>query len=89
MNNKLLAAVIAAAFVTVSGAAWAQVAAGGNTVPKYGNVETSKNKKIVNHGVGGNSAPSYVAVQASKNRKVSKYGVGGNAEPIYPKVGIH
>ncbi len=39
MNNKLLAAVIAAAFVTVSGASWAQVAAGGNTVPKYGNVE--------------------------------------------------
>ena len=59
MNNKLLAAVIATAFVTVSGASWAQVAAGGNTVPKYGSVEASKNKKVVNHGVGGNSAPSY------------------------------
>ena len=89
MNNKLLTAAIAAAFVTVSGASWAQVAAGGNTVPKYGNVEASKNRKVVNHGVGGNSAPSYAAVEASKNRKVSKHGIGGNAEPIYPKVGIH
>jgi hypothetical protein len=69
MNFKLLTAVIAAAFVTVSGASWAQVAAGGNTVPKYGNVEASKNKKVVNHGVGGNSAPSYPAAEASKNRK--------------------
>ena len=84
MNFKLLTAVIAAAFVTVSGASWAQVAAGGNTVPKYGSVEASKNKKVVNHGVGGNSAPSYPA-----NRKVSKHGVGGNAEPTYPKVGTH
>ena len=89
MNNKLLTAVIAAAFVSVSGASWAQVAAGGNTVPKYGSVEASKNKKVVNHGVGGNSAPSYPAAEASKNRKVSKHGVGGNAEPTYPKVGTH
>jgi hypothetical protein len=89
MNNKLLTAVIAAAFVTVSGASWAQVAVGGNTVPKYGNVEVSKNKKVVNHGVGGNSAPSYPAAEASKNRKVSRHGVGGNAEPTYPKVGTH
>ena len=44
MNFKLLTAVIAAAFVTVSGASWAQVAAGGNTVPKYGNVEASKKR---------------------------------------------
>jgi hypothetical protein len=89
MNNKLMAAVIAATFVTVSGASWAQVAAGGNSVPKYGNVEASKNKKVVNHGVGGNSAPNYSATEASKNRKVSKHGVGGNVEPIYPKVGTH
>ena len=70
-------------------ASWAQVAAGGNTAPKYGNVEASKNKNVVNHGVGGNSAPSYSVTPASKNRKVSKHGVGGNAEPIYAKVGIH
>ena len=89
MNFKLLTAVIAAAFVTVSGASWAQVAAGGNTVPKYGNVEASKNRKVVNHGVGGNSAPSYAAVEASKNRKVTNHGVGGNSMPIYPKVGTH
>jgi hypothetical protein len=89
MNNKLLTAVIAAVFVTVSAASWAQVAAGGNTVPKYGNVEASKNKKVVNHGVGGNSAPTYTKVEASKNRTVSKHGAGGNAEPIYPKVGTH
>ena len=89
MNNKLLTAAIAAAIVTVSAASWAQVAAGGNTVPKYGTVEASKNKKVVNHGVGGNSAPTYAKVEASKNRTVSKHGAGGNTEPIYPKVGTH
>ena len=89
MNNKLLTAAIAAAFVTMSAASWAQVAAGGNSVPKYGAVEVSKNKKVVNHGVGGNSAPTYAKVDASKNKTVSKHGAGGNAEPIYPKVGTH
>jgi serine protease inhibitor ecotin len=89
MNSKLLTAVIAAAFVSVSAASWAQVAAGGNVAPKYSNVEASKNRKVVNHGVGGNSAPMYAKVDASKNKTVSKHGVGGNAEPIYPKVGIH
>ena len=89
MNHKLLTAVIAAAFVTVNAASWAQVAAGGNTVPKYGNVEASKNKKVVNHGVGGNSAPTYAKVDASKNKTVSKHGAGGYAEPIYPKVCTH
>jgi hypothetical protein len=89
MNNKLFTAVIAAAFVTVSAASWAQVAAGGNLAPKYGNVEASKNRKVLNHGVGGNSAPVYAKVEASKNKTVSKHGVGGNTEPIYPKVGIH
>jgi hypothetical protein len=84
MKNKLLTAVIAAAFVTVSGASWAQVAAGGNTVPKYNNVEGSKNKKVTNHGVGGNSAPSYTATPASKNKKVVNHGVGGNSAPSYP-----
>ena len=89
MNGKLLTAVIAAAFVTVSAASWAQVAAGGNVAPKYSNVEASKNRKVVNHGVGGNSAPTYAKVDASKNKTVSKHGAGGNAEPIYPKVGTH
>ena len=83
MNNKLLTAVIAATFVTVSGASWAQFG------PSYGKVEASKNRKVVNHGVGGNSAPSYSATEASKNKKASKHGVGGNAEPIYPKAGTH
>src|SRR5262249_20794219 len=87
MKNKLLTAAIAAAFVMVSGASWAQVAAGGNTVPKYSNVEGSKNKKVVDHGVGGNSAPKYGAATASKNKTVSKHGVGGNMEPVYPKAG--
>jgi hypothetical protein len=89
MNNKLLAAVVAAAFVTVSTASWAQVAAGGNSVPKYSNVEASKNKKVTDHGVGGNSAPKYASMAASKNKMVSRHGAGGNAEPIYPKVGTH
>jgi len=89
MNGKLLTAVIAAAFVTVSAASWAQVAAGGNVAPKYSNVEASKNRTVVNHGVGGNSAPIYAKVEASKNKTVSKHGAGFNAEPIYPKVGIH
>jgi hypothetical protein len=78
-----------ASFVTVSGASWAQVGVGGNSVAKYPTVEGSKNKKVTNHGVGGNSAPSYSATEASKNKKVSKHGVGGNAEPSYPKVGTH
>jgi hypothetical protein len=89
MNSKLLTAVIAAAFVSVSAASWAQVAAGGNVAPKYSNVEASKNRKVVNHGVGGNSAPVYAKIEASKNKTVSKHGAGFNAEPIYPKVGIH
>ena len=89
MKSKLLTAVIAAAFVSVSGASWAQVAAGGNTVPKYNNVDASKNKKVMNHGVGGNSAPSYGSTPASTNKKVSKHGVGGNTEPTYPKTGTH
>jgi hypothetical protein len=89
MKNKLLTAVITAAFVTVSGASWAQTAVGGNTVPKYSNVEGSKNKKVTDHGVGGNSAPKYPSVAASKNRTVSKHGVGGNTEPVYPKAGTH
>ena len=89
MNTKLLTAVIAAAFVSASAASWAQVAAGGNAVPKYGNVEASKNKTVTDHGVGGNSAPKYASMPASKNRTVSKHGAGFNSEPIYPKVGIH
>ena len=89
MTKKILAAFIVLSFVTVSGASWAQVAAGGNTVPKYNGVAASKNKKVTNHGVGGNTAPSYGKVDASKNRKVSKHGVGGNTEPTYPKVGTH
>jgi hypothetical protein len=89
MKNKLLTAVIAAAFVTVSGASWAQVAAGANSVPKYTNVEGSKNKKVTDHGVGANSAPKYGSMAASKNRKVSKHGVGANVEPVYPKTGTH
>jgi hypothetical protein len=89
MIKKVLATVTVASFVTVSGAAWAQVGVGGNSVAKYPTVEASKNKKVVNHGVGGNSAPSYSATEASKNKTVSKHGVGGNAEPSYPKVGTH
>jgi hypothetical protein len=89
MNTKLLTAVVAAAFVSVSAASWAQVAAGGNVAPKYGTVEASKNRKVLNHGVGGNSAPTYAKVEASKNKKVVNHGVGGNSAPIYPKVGIH
>ena len=89
MIKKVLATVTVASFVTVSGASWAQVGVGGNSVAKYPTVEASTNKKVVNHGVGGNSAPSYSATEASKNKKVSKHGVGGNAEPSYPKVGTH
>jgi hypothetical protein len=89
MKNKLLTAVIAAAFVTVSGASWAQVGVGANSVPKYSNVEGSKNKKVTDHGVGANSAPKYGSMAASKNRKVSKHGVGANVEPVYPKTGTH
>jgi hypothetical protein len=89
MKNKLLTAIVAAAFVTVSGASWAQVGVGANAVPKYTNVEGSKNKKVTDHGVGANSAPKYGSMAASKNRKVSKHGVGANVEPVYPKTGTH
>ena len=41
MKSKLLTAVIAAAFMTVSGASWAYV--GGNTIVKYPNADASKN----------------------------------------------
>jgi hypothetical protein len=82
MKSKLLTAVIAAAFMTVSGASWAYV--GGNTIVKYPNADASKNKKVVNHGVGGNSAPSYPATPGSKNKKVVNHGVGGNSAPSYP-----
>ena len=68
MIKKVLATVTVASFVTVSGASWAQVGVGGNSVAKYPTVEASKNKKVVNHGVGGNSAPSYSATEASKNK---------------------
>jgi hypothetical protein len=89
MSNKLLTAVIATAFVSISGASWAQV--GGNAIPKYLTVAgTSTNKKVTSNGVGGNSMPSYPkAEHLTKNSKVVSHGVGGNAMPIYPKVGTH
>ena len=89
MSNKLVTAVIAAAFVTVNAASWAQV--GGNAIPKYPTVAgTSTNKKVTSHGVGGNSMPSYPkAEHLTKNSKVVSHGVGGNAMPSYPKVGTH
>ena len=68
MKSKLLTAVIAAAFMTVSGASWAYV--GGNTIVKYPNADASKNKKVVNHGVGGNSAPSY---PATPGRRIGRW----------------
>ena len=89
MINKVLATTIAAALVIVSGASWAQVGVGGNSVAKYGNVEASKNRTVTNHGVGGKAAPSYPKVEASKNRKVTNHGVGGNATPSYAKTGTH
>ena len=89
MINKVLATTIAAAFVIVSGASWAQVGVGGNSVAKYGNVEASKNRTVTNHGVGGNATPSYPKVEASKNRKVTNHGAGGNSTPSYPKTGTH
>jgi hypothetical protein len=89
MINKVLATTIAAALVIGSGASWAQVGVGGNSVAKYGNVEASKNRTVTNHGVGGNAAPSYPKVEASKNRKVTNHGVGGNATPSYAKTGTH
>jgi hypothetical protein len=82
--HKALVVIVASAFVATSGAAMAQVAAGGNTVPKYSGVPASKNKKVTNHGVGGNSAPSYASTPASKNKKVTNHGVGGNSAPSYP-----
>jgi hypothetical protein len=84
MTRKLLAIVVAAGFVAASGAAWGQAAVGGNTVPKYGNVEASKNRTHTKHGVAGNAVPTYTNMEASKNKKVTKHGVGGNAEPTYP-----
>ncbi len=89
MSNKLLTAVVAAAFVSVSGASWAQV--GGNAIPKYLTVAgTSTNKKVTSHGVGGNSMPSYPkAEHLSKNNKVTNHSVGGNTMPSYPKSGTH
>jgi len=89
MSNKLLTAVIAAAFVSISGASWAQV--GGNTIPKYPTVTgTSTNKKVTSHGVGGNSMPSYPkAEHLTKNTTVKSHGVGGNSMPSYPKSGTH
>ena len=89
MSNKLLTAVIAAAFVSIGGASWAQV--GGNAIPKYPTVTgASTNKKVTSHGVGGNSMPSYPkAEHLTKNSKVVSHGVGGNSMPKYPKVGTH
>jgi hypothetical protein len=89
MSNKLLTAVVAAAFVSVSAASWAQVAAGFNTSPKYGEAVVSTNKQVVNHGAGFNSAPKYARAAVSTNKTVKQHGVGFNAMPIYPKVGIH
>jgi hypothetical protein len=89
MKNKLLASVVAVAFVAVSGASWAQV--GGNAIPKYSaSTGTSTNKKVTSHGVGGNSMPSYPkAEHLTKNTKVTNHGVGGNTMPSYPKAGTH
>jgi hypothetical protein len=70
MINKLLTAVIAAAFAAVSAVSWAQ-GVGANTAPNYGKVEASKNRKVTNHGAGGNAAPSYPKVEASKNKTKS------------------
>jgi hypothetical protein len=89
MKRALLASVVAVAFVTISGASWAQV--GGNAIPKYSaGTSSSTNKKVTNHGVGGNSMPSYPkAENMSKNSKVTSHGVGGNSMPSYPKSGTH
>ena len=89
MIKMILTVGTVALFTTVSGASWAQVAVGGNSVAKYPTVEASKNRKVTNHGVGGNSTPTYSKVEASKNRKVTNHGVGGNSTPSYPKVGTH
>ena len=89
MIKTVLAVVTAASFVTVSGASWAQVGVGGNSVAKYPTVEASKNRKVTNHGAGGNTTPIYPKVEASKNRKVTNHGAGGNTTPTYPKVGTH
>jgi hypothetical protein len=89
MIKKVLATVTVASFVTVSGASWAQVGVGGNSVAKYPTVEASKNRKVTNHGAGGNSTPTYSKVEASKNKTVTKHGAGGNTTPEYPKVGTH
>jgi hypothetical protein len=89
MTNKLLTAVIAAAFATVSAASFAQVGVGGNSIPSYGKVEASKNHTVTNHGAGGNATPSYPKVEASKNKTVTNHGAGGNATPSYAKTGTH
>jgi len=89
MKNKLLASVVAVAFVAVSGTSWAQV--GGNAIPKYpAGTSASTNKKVTSHGVGGNSMPSYPkAEHLTKNTTVKSHGVGGNVMPSYPKTGTH
>ncbi len=79
MTRNLLAIVIAASFVTVSGAASAAQYVGGNTVPNYKNVEASKNRTVSKNGAGPNAASAYGKVEASKNRSVSKNGAGPNA----------
>jgi len=84
MNRKVMVALVAGAFVTLSGASYAQVGVGGNSVPKYTAPAASKNTKATNHGVGGNAAPRYSSVTASTNKKVTAHGVGGNAPPRYP-----
>ena len=89
MIKKVLAVVTAASFITVSGASWAQVGVGGNSVAKYGTVEASKNHKVTHSGVGPNTMPMYPKVEASKNKKVTNHGAGGNTTPVYGKTGTH
>jgi hypothetical protein len=87
MLNKVVMIFVAAAFVAASGAAWPQV--GGNAIPKYGNVDASKNRTVTKHGAGGNATPTYPKVEASKNKTITKHGAGGNATPTYAKTGTH
>jgi hypothetical protein len=90
MIRKVLAVAVTVTFVAASGAAWAQVAAGANTVPKYPDgPPPSKNRTHTKHGVGGNFVPEYPKMAASKNRTHTKHGVGGNFVPEYPKTGTH
>ena len=89
MIKMILTVGTVALFTTVSGASWAQVGVGGNSVAKYPTVEASKNRKVTNHGAGGNTTPIYPKVEASKNKTVTKHGAGGNSTPEYPKVGTH